>query len=179
MSENKLNLEKGTYATIKTTMGDITARLFKEQAPKTVANFIELATGQKEYIDSKTKEPTKGKFYDGIIFHRVIPDFMIQTGDPTGTGMGGPGYRFEDEFHPELKHTKPGIFSMANSGPHSNGSQFFITHAPTPWLDNRHSVFGEVVDGMDVVFAIGNAERDRRDKPLETISMTSVEIFEV
>lgn len=179
MSENKLNLEKGTYVTIKTTMGDITVRLFKDKAPKTVENFIGLATGTKEYIDGKTKEPTKGKFYDGIIFHRVIPDFMIQTGDPTGTGMGGPGYRFEDEFHPELKHNKPGILSMANSGPNTNGSQFFITHVATPWLDNRHSVFGEVVDGMDLVIAIGNVDRDRRDKPLETVAMTSLEVFEV
>lgn len=177
MEEKKL--EKGTYAKIKTTMGDITCRLFKDKAPKTVDNFIGLATGTKEYIDSETKEPAKGKFYDGIIFHRVIPGFMIQTGDPLGMGYGGPGYKFEDEFSPELKHSKPGILSMANSGPNSNGSQFFITHTPTPHLDNRHSVFGEVVEGMDIVNAIGDVDRDHRDKPLEPVVMESVEIFEV
>lgn len=172
-------LEKGTYAKIKTTLGDITCRLFADKAPKTVANFVELATGKKEYTDPKTQEKTTGKFYDGIIFHRVIPGFMIQTGDPLGMGYGGPGFKFEDEFHPELKHSKPGILSMANSGPNSNGSQFFITHDATPHLNNRHSVFGEVVDGMDVVNAIGDVDRDRSDKPLEPVVMQSVEIFEV
>lgn len=175
----KLDLAKGTYVRIRTTMGDITAKLFKDEVPNTVANFVGLATGEKEYTDHETKEPKKGKFYDGIIFHRVIPGFMIQTGDPLGMGYGGPGYRFEDEFHPKLKHSKPGILSMANSGPNTNGSQFFITHVPTPHLDNRHSVFGEVVDGIEVVHNIGNVDRDRRDKPLEPVVMESVEIFEV
>ena len=178
-TEKKLDLEKGTYAKIKTTLGEITVKLFKDKVPKTVANFVELATGQKEYTDPKTKEKTKGKFYDGIIFHRVIPGFMIQTGDPLGMGYGGPGFNFEDEFHPELKHNKPGILSMANSGPNSNGSQFYITHEPTPHLNNKHSVFGEVVDGMDVVHNIGNVDRDRSDKPLEPVVMETVEIFEV
>lgn len=178
-TEKKLDLEKGTYAKIKTTLGEITVKLFKDKVPKTVANFVELATGQKEYTDPKTKEKTKGKFYDGIIFHRVIPGFMIQTGDPLGMGYGGPGFNFEDEFHPELKHNKPGILSMANSGPNSNGSQFYITHEPTPHLNNKHSVFGEVVDGMDVVNNIGNVDRDRSDKPLEPVVMETVEIFEV
>ncbi len=177
--EKKLDLPKGTYARIKTNMGEIVCKLFKDEVPKTVANFIELATGEKEYTDPKTKEQTKGKFYDGIIFHRVIPGFMIQTGDPLGEGYGGPGYKFEDEFHPDLKHSKPGILSMANSGPNTNGSQFFITHTPTPHLNNRHSVFGEVVDGMDVVNEIGDVDRDRRDKPTEDVVMESVEIFEV
>ena len=177
--EEKAKLEKGTYTTISTTMGDITARLFKDLVPNTVGNFVGLATGEKEYTDPKTKEKKKGNFYDGIIFHRVIPDFMIQTGDPLGIGMGGPGYKFEDEFHPKLKHNKPGILSMANSGANTNGSQFFITSVPTPHLDNRHSVFGEVVDGMDVVLAIGNVDRDGRDKPEVPIVMNKVHIFEV
>lgn len=179
MEDKKTELEKGTYARIKTNMGDIVCRLFKDKAPKTVENFIGLATGTKEYIHHETKEPTKGKFYDGIIFHRVIPGFMIQTGDPMGVGYGGPGYKFEDEFHPDLKHNKPGILSMANSGPNTNGSQFFITHTPTPHLDNRHSVFGEVVEGQDVVEAIGNVDRGRNDKPVEDVVMQEVEIFEV
>ncbi len=178
-TEKKLNLEKGTYAKIKTTLGDITIRLFKDKVPKTVENFVGLATGTKEYTDPKTKEKTTGKFYDGIIFHRVIPGFMIQTGDPLGMGYGGPGYQFEDEFHDDLKHSKPGILSMANSGRNTNGSQFFITHEPTPHLNNRHSVFGEVVDGMNVVNNIGNVDRDRSDKPLEPVVMNTVEIFEV
>lgn len=177
---NTENLEKGTYVRIKTTLGDILCRLFADKAPKTVANFVELATGKKEYLDPKTKEKKTGNFYDGIIFHRVIPGFMIQTGDPLGMGYGGPGYQFEDEFHKDLKHSKAGILSMANSGPNTNGSQFFITHAPTPHLDNRHSVFGEVVDGMDVVMAIGDVDRDRRnDKPKTDVVMNTLEVFEV
>jgi peptidyl-prolyl cis-trans isomerase A (cyclophilin A) len=172
-------LEQGTYAKIKTTLGDITVRLFKDKVPKTVENFTGLANGTKEYTDPKTNEKKTGKFYDGIIFHRVIPGFMIQTGDPLGEGYGGPGYRFEDEFHPELKHNKPGILSMANSGPNSNGSQFFITLGPTPHLDYRHSVFGEVVDGMEAVEKIGDVERNSRDKPFEEVAMESVKIFEI
>ena len=149
--------------TIETTMGTIEGNLFKKEVPKTVENFVTLA---------------KKGFYDGIIFHRVIPNFMIQTGDPTGTGMGGPGYKFADEFSPNLRHTKAGIFSMANSGPNTNGSQFFITEAATPWLDNKHSVFGEVTKGIEVVHAIANAKRDGRDKPLTEIKMTKVTIVE-
>ncbi|MDP3921037.1 MAG: peptidylprolyl isomerase [Candidatus Omnitrophota bacterium] len=145
---------------IETSVGDIYAELFAEEAPKTVDNFVKLVN--------------KG-FYDGILFHRVIPGFMIQTGDPTGTGMGGPGYKFDDEFSSALRHDKPGILSMANSGPNTNGSQFFITDAPTPWLDNRHSVFGQVTEGMDVVKKIARAHA-ANDKPLETIAMKKVTI---
>lgn len=148
---------------IETNKGTIKIDLFAKQAPKTVDNFLRLA---------------KTGFYNGIIFHRVIPNFMIQTGDPTGTGMGGPGYTFSDEFSPTLKHDKPGVLSMANSGPNTNGSQFFITEVATPWLDNRHSIFGQVTEGIDVVHAIANAPRDGRDKPLETISMQKVEVIE-
>ena len=127
-------------ATISTDKGDMVLELFADKTPKTVNNFVFLS---------------REGFYDGVVFHRVIPDFMAQGGDPTGTGRGGPGYRFEDEFHPELKHSKPGILSMANAGPGTNGSQFFITHVPTPHLDNRHSVFGQVTEGIDVLMAIG------------------------
>lgn len=146
---------------IETTQGDIVIELFAKEAPKTVENFTKLASDG---------------FYDGIIFHRVIPKFMIQTGDPTGTGMGGPGYKFEDEFAPGLKHDKAGILSMANSGPNTNGSQFFITVAPTPWLDGKHSIFGEVVEGLDNAIAISEAARDGRDKPLTTIKMNKVTV---
>ncbi len=148
---------------IETTLGEIDAELYAGEAPRTVYNFVKLA---------------KKGFYDGIIFHRVIPGFMIQTGDPTGTGMGGPGYQFPDEFSSKLRHDKAGIFSMANSGPNTNGSQFFITEAPTPWLDGKHSVFGQVTQGLEVVHAIASARRDARDKPLEQIEMKRVTIVE-
>jgi len=147
---------------IETTLGDIYADLYEAEAPKTVENFVTLA---------------KKGFYDGIIFHRVIPGFMIQTGDPTGTGMGGPGYQFKDEFSNKLRHEKPGTLSMANSGPNTNGSQFFITDAATPWLDDHHSVFGQVTAGMDVVNAIAKAPRDRQDKPVERIAMNKVVVL--
>jgi cyclophilin family peptidyl-prolyl cis-trans isomerase len=147
---------------IETTAGDIYADLYEAEVPKTVENFVALAN--------------KG-FYDGIIFHRVIPDFMIQTGDPTGTGMGGPGYQFKDEFSKKLRHSDAGVLSMANSGPNTNGSQFFITAAATPWLDDRHSVFGKVTQGMDVVQKIAQAPRDRQDKPLTKIAMTKVTVL--
>ncbi len=148
---------------IETTVGDIYADLYEKEVPKTVENFKKLA---------------KAGFYDGIIFHRVIPGFMIQTGDPTGTGTGGPGYSFADEFSPKLKHDQAGILSMANAGPNTNGSQFFITDAATPWLDGRHSVFGKVTQGMDVVSKIAQAQRDGRDKPLTAISMKKVTVIE-
>jgi peptidyl-prolyl cis-trans isomerase A (cyclophilin A) len=135
------------YATFKTSLGDIHCELFEEKAPKTVANFVGLARGTKEWIDPKSKQKVNGKsLYAGTIFHRVIPDFMIQGGDPLGVGVGGPGYKFEDEFHPTLRHDKPGILFMANSGPNTNGSQFFITETPTAHLDNKHSVFGSCQD---------------------------------
>ena len=158
----KQNSKEGSVnVKIETTLGVIEAELYKNEAPKTVENFTALA---------------KKGFYDGIIFHRVIPGFMIQTGDPTGTGTGGPGYQFADEFSPNLRHDKAGMLSMANSGPNTNGSQFFITEAPTPWLDNRHSIFGHVTKGMDVVNKIAAAQRDARDKPLQPISMKKVTV---
>jgi peptidyl-prolyl cis-trans isomerase A (cyclophilin A) len=162
------------YATLKTSMGDIVIQLFDDKAPKTVANFVDLATGTKEWTDPKTREKVKRPLYNGTIFHRVIPGFMIQGGDPLGNGTGGPGYRFEDEFHPDLKHSKPGILSMANAGPNTNGSQFFITQKPTPWLDGKHSVFGEVVKGQNVVDAIINVPRDLRDRPMKDVVIQEV-----
>jgi peptidyl-prolyl cis-trans isomerase A (cyclophilin A) len=164
------------YATLKTSMGDIVIQLFEDKAPKTVANFIALATGTKEWTDPKTREKVKRPLYNGTIFHRVIPGFMIQGGDPLGNGAGGPGYRFEDEINPDLKHSKPGILSMANAGPNTNGSQFFITEKPTPWLDGKHSVFGEVIKGQNVVDAIANVSRDLRDRPIKDVVLQEVVI---
>ena len=162
------------YATLKTSMGDIVIHLFDDKAPKTVANFVGLATGTKEWIDLKSQQKVKRPLYNGTIFHRVIPGFMIQGGDPLGNGTGGPGYRFEDEFRPDLRHTKGGILSMANAGPNTNGSQFFITLAPTLHLDNRHSVFGEVVKGEEVVIAIGNVPRNPNDRPIKDVVLKEV-----
>ena len=139
----------GTYAILETSQGEIVCRLFEKEAPKTVENFIGLAEGTKEFTDPKTGQKTKRPFFDGLSFHRVIPQFMIQGGCPLGTGTGGPGYRFADEFHASLRHNAPGKLSMANSGPNTNGSQFFVTVAATPWLDNRHSIFGEIIEGQD------------------------------
>lgn len=164
------------YATLKTTMGDIVLLLHEDKAPRTVANFVGLATGTKEWVDPKTGEKVKRPLYNGTIFHRVIPGFMIQGGDPLGNGTGGPGYRFEDEFHPALRHTKGGVLSMANAGPNTNGSQFFITLAPTLHLDNRHSVFGELVKGQEVVIAIGNVPRGANDRPLKEVVLKEVVI---
>jgi peptidyl-prolyl cis-trans isomerase A (cyclophilin A) len=162
------------YATMKTSMGDIVVHLFDDKAPKTVANFVDLATGKKEWTDPKTGQKVKRPFYNGIIFHRVIPGFMIQGGDPLGNGMGGPGYDFEDEFNPDLRHSKPGILSMANRGPNTNGSQFFITVRAVPQLDNKHAVFGEVVKGQDVVVAISQTPRDPNDKPLKDVVIKEI-----
>jgi len=164
------------YATLKTSMGDIVIQLFDDKAPKTVANFVGLATGAKEWTDAKSQEKVKRPLYSGTIFHRVIPGFMIQGGDPLGNGTGGPGYRFEDEFNPELRHNKAGILSMANAGPNTNGSQFFITSKETPFLDGKHSVFGEVVKGQDVVVAIANVSRDFRDRPIKDVALKEVVI---
>jgi len=160
-----------------TSEGSFTVRLFDEDAPKTVANFVELAEGTREWTDPKTGQKVKRPFYDGLIFHRVIGGFMIQGGDPLGTGTGGPGYKFGDEFSPKLRHHKIGILSMANSGPNTNGSQFFITLAPTPWLDNKHSVFGEVVEGMEVVKKIGETPTSKPgDRPLKPITVQTITI---
>jgi peptidyl-prolyl cis-trans isomerase A (cyclophilin A) len=172
-------LKPGMYAVLETTMGEIKVMLFEKEAPKTVANFVGLAEGTKEWIDPLSGQKVKRRFYDGLVFHRVIPKFMIQGGDPLGNGRGGPGYRFKDEFHAALNHDRPGRLSMANSGPNTNGSQFFITVAPTPWLDNRHTVFGQVVEGMDVVNKIVNVPRDRRDQPLKSVVMKKVNILHV
>jgi peptidyl-prolyl cis-trans isomerase A (cyclophilin A) len=164
------------YATLKTNMGVIVIRLFDDKAPKTVENFVGLATGTKEWTDPRSGQKVKQPLYNGTIFHRVIPGFMIQGGDPLGRGTGGPGYRFADEFHAELRHNKAGILSMANAGPNTNGSQFFITLGPTPHLDNRHSVFGEVVQGQEVVVAIGNAPRGANDRPVKDAVLQEVVI---
>ncbi len=176
--------DPGLYAVIEVTrgeekLGEIRLQLFSEKAPETVANFTELATGKKEFVDPATGEEKKARFYDGIIFHRIIENFMIQTGDPTGTGRGGPGYRFEDEFSDELKFDQKGILAMANSGPNTNGSQFFITLQPTPWLNNRHTIFGEVVEGMDVVEKISMVETDHADRPAEDIVMERVRVIDI
>jgi len=169
-------LDKGTYARFDTTEGTFTIRLFEKEAPSTVANFVGLAEGTREWTDPATGQKRTGPFYNGVIFHRVINGFMIQGGDPLGQGTGGPGYKFADEFHPSLRHSKAGILSMANAGPNTNGSQFFITLAPTPHLDNRHSVFGEVVDGLDVVQKIGRVPTGRQDRPVTPVVMNKVTI---
>jgi len=165
-----------TYAKFDTTEGSFTVRFFEAEAPNTVANFVGLAEGTKEWTDPKTGQKKTAPFYDGIIFHRVIDGFMIQGGDPLGKGYGGPGYKFGDEFHPSLKHNRDGLLSMANAGPNTNGSQFFITLAPTPHLDNRHSIFGVVEDGMDVVRKIGKVRIGAQDRPVTDVVINKVTI---
>jgi peptidyl-prolyl cis-trans isomerase A (cyclophilin A) len=169
----------GLYAEFDTTMGKFVCRLFPEEAPKTVANFVGLAEGTKEFADPASGTKLKKAFYDGLIFHRVIPNFMIQGGDPTGTGRGGPGYKFEDEFNAKLKFDKPGKLAMANSGPNTNGSQFFITTAATPWLDGRHSIFGQVVEGQEIVDKISMTERNAQDRPLKDVSIKKIVIIKI
>ncbi len=176
ITEANLGLGKGLYAWFDTTEGEFIARLEEEKTPETVANFVGLASGTKEFVDPRDKSKRTEPFYDGTIFHRVIADFMIQGGDRTGTGTGGPGYRFKDEFHPSLKHTKPGLLSMANAGPGTNGSQFFVTLVPTPWLDNRHSIFGEVVKGLDVIEKIGVTRTGQMDRPVKEIGIKKLRI---
>jgi peptidyl-prolyl cis-trans isomerase A (cyclophilin A) len=163
-------------ATLQTSEGDIEIELYDEKVPNTVDNFVGLATGEKEWEDPETGETKTTPLYDDIPVHRVIDDFMVQMGDPTGTGKGGPGYTFDDEFHPDLRHDEAGIVSMANRGPNTNGSQFFITLGAQPHLDDKHAVFGKVIDGMDIVKKIGSAATDRQDKPKSEILLESVEI---
>ena len=162
-----------------TSEGRFVVELFDRDAPKTVENFVGLAEGTLQWTEPGTRQQVARPYYDGLIFHRVIDNFMIQGGDPTGTGSGGPGYTFADEFSRERRHDKAGILSMANSGPNTNGSQFFITLGPTPHLDNRHTVFGEVVEGLDVVRKIGRTKTGRGDRPLADVVMTSVRIERV
>ena len=169
-----------TYATLKTNRGDISIQLFGNHAPATVRNFVELATGEKEYQDPTTGEKKKSRFYDGLTFHRIIDGFMIQGGDPRGDGRGGPGYTFKDEFHPELQFDRPYLLAMANAGPGTNGSQFFITVTPTPHLNRRHTIFGEVADAESraVVDAIATTEVGPMDRPVEPVVIESVTVEE-
>lgn len=175
--ESKKDKKKmANTAVIKTNLGEITVKLFAEKTPKTVDNFIGLATGKKEWTDPKTGQKMKDKpLYSGTIFHRVIPDFMIQGGDPLGNGMGSPGYRFEDEKTDD-KFDKPGILAMANAGPNTNGSQFFITVKETPWLNGRHTIFGEVTGGMDVVNKISKVNRGANDRPVEDVKIEQITV---
>ena len=166
----------GLHAKFVTTEGTFTVRLFDQDAPKTVENFVGLAEGTKPWTDPRTNQQVTTPYYDGVIVHRVIDGFMIQSGDPLGQGIGGPGYNFADEFHATLRHNKAGILSMANRGPNTNGGQFFITLGPTPHLDDRHSVFGEVVEGMDVVRKIGSAPTTDRDRPTTDIVINHLTI---
>jgi peptidyl-prolyl cis-trans isomerase A (cyclophilin A) len=164
------------YAQFVTSEGNFTVRLFDQEAPKTVENFVGLAEGTKQWTDPRTSQKVTNPYYDGVIFHRVIDGFMIQSGDPLGQGIGGPGYSFTDECHPRLRHSKAGILSMANRGPNTNGGQFFITLGPTPHLDDRHSVFGEVTEGMDVVRKIGSTPTGAQDRPLKPIVIQTIKI---
>jgi peptidyl-prolyl cis-trans isomerase A (cyclophilin A) len=173
------DLKPGQYAIFDTTLGEITVELFPDKAPVTVQNFVGLANGTKEFVDPKTRERSKRPYYDGLGFHRVIPKFMIQGGCPLGTGTGGPGYNFQDEFSKDLSFNKPGLLAMANAGPGTNGSQFFITVAPTEWLDNKHTIFGQVVKGMDVVDKIVNTPKGANDRPKTPVVMNSVKIVDV
>ena len=160
-----------------TSAGNFTARLFDAETPKTVANFTGLADGSKEWTDPRTGRNVTQPYYNGTVFHRVIDGFMIQGGDPLGQGTGGPGYTFADEFHPKLRHSKAGMLSMANRGPNTNGGQFFITLAETPWLDDKHSVFGEITEGMDVVKKIGGTSTSKPgDRPVKPITIESIAI---
>jgi peptidyl-prolyl cis-trans isomerase A (cyclophilin A) len=176
VAEENLGLGKGLYAVFETTLGEMICRLEEEKVPETVRNFVGLATGEKEYIDPKTNEKSNEPFYDGTVFHRIIKDFMVQGGDRLGQGTGGPGYRFQDEFDSTLKHKGPGILSMANAGPNTNGSQFFITLIPTPWLDGKHAVFGELVKGENVLKDLGKAVTGPMDRPRENLVIKKLRI---
>ncbi|HET9742538.1 MAG TPA: peptidylprolyl isomerase [Terriglobales bacterium] len=169
--------QPGLYAILHTSLGDITCRLFEKEAPNTVKNFVELAEGTREWTDPHRHQKTNMPLYDGTIFHRVIPDFMIQGGDPLGTGTGGPGYKFADETKGSPhKFDKAGKLAMANSGPNTNGSQFFVTVAPTPWLTGNHTIFGEVVEGQDIADKASKVKRNSQDRPLEEVKLKSVSI---
>ena len=176
VKEETLGLGKGLYAIFETTLGEMICRLEEEKTPETVKNFVGLATGEKEYTDPNTGKKSNEPFYDGTVFHRIIKNFMIQGGDRLGQGTGGPGYRFKDEFHSSLKHSRAGVLSMANAGPNTNGSQFFITLVPTPWLDGKHSVFGEVVKGADVLQKLGSVPTGSMDRPREEVQLKKVRI---
>jgi peptidyl-prolyl cis-trans isomerase A (cyclophilin A) len=172
----KAQAGKDIYATLHTSLGDVVVKLFSKDAPKTVENFVALAAGEKEWTDPRSGAKVNKPLYDGTIFHRVIPNFMIQGGDPLGTGTGDPGYRFEDEFQSGRTFSKPGMLAMANAGPNTNGSQFFITVRETPHLNNHHTIFGEVVSGYDVVMKIVNVPRGMADRPNEPVTLTKVEL---
>lgn len=165
------------YARLKTSMGDLLVQLHEAEAPRTVANFVALATGAVEWKDPKSGQKTSRPLYSGTVFHRVIPEFMIQGGDPEGTGRGGPGYRWGDEINRSLRHDKPGVLSMANAGPNTNGSQFFITEVPTPWLDGKHAIFGQVVDNLPLVAQITHVATGPGDRPQTPIVLHQVEVF--
>jgi peptidyl-prolyl cis-trans isomerase A (cyclophilin A) len=165
-------------ATLRTNLGPVVVRLFTDQAPKTVRNFTELAEGGREWRNPTSGATTKDRLYDGTVFHRVIAGFMIQGGDPLGTGTGGPGYRFADEIHPDLRFDRPYLLAMANAGPGTNGSQFFITTVPTPHLNGKHTIFCEVIDGSDVVDKISQVRTGRNDRPVEDVVLESVQITE-
>ena len=172
--------QPGLYATFDTTEGTIVCRLFEKDAPKTVANFVELAEGKREWTHPNTRKKSNDRLYDGTIFHRVIPDFMIQGGDTQGTGMGGPGYQFEDETKGSPhKFDKPGKLAMANAGPNTNGSQFFITTVPTTWLTGKHTIFGEVVEGQDIAEKITRVPQNRQNKPNKDVVLKKVTIEKV
>ena len=171
-------MAKNLTATLRTNLGSVLVRLFPDHAPKTVRNFTELAEGRREWTDPTTGATSKDRLYDGTIFHRVIPDFMIQGGDPLGTGRGGPGYQFADEFHPDLTFNRPYLLAMANAGPGTNGSQFFITTVATPHLNGKHTIFGEVIEGSDVVDQISRVRTSRGDRPVEDVVLEFVQITE-
>lgn len=172
--------QPGLYATFTTSEGTITCRLFEQEAPVTVKNFVDLAEGSREWTDPRTRQKSTSPLYDGTIFHRVIPSFMIQGGDPEGTGMGGPGYKFQDETKGSPhKFDAPGKLAMANAGPNTNGSQFFVTVAPTPWLTGNHTIFGEVIEGQEVADKITALPRNRQDRPLKDVVLNSVKIERV
>jgi peptidyl-prolyl cis-trans isomerase A (cyclophilin A) len=163
-------------ATLRTNYGPVVVRLFPDHAPKTVRNFVDLAEGGREWTHPKTRRTSTDRLYDGTVFHRVIPEFMIQGGDPIGTGTGGPGYQFADEIHPDLSFDRPYLLAMANAGPGTNGSQFFVTVAPTPWLTGKHTIFGEVISGSSVVDEISRVDADRQDRPRKDVVIDSVTV---